>query len=58
MDKKYYTCAEVAGIYGVKVSTVWSWVRDGKLGSVRIGKRYRIRQQDLDSFEVAEITTK
>lgn len=54
MDKKYYTCAEVAEIYGVKVSTVWSWVRDGKLGSVRIGKRYRIRQQDLDSFEVAD----
>lgn len=53
MDKKYYTCAEVAQIYGVKVATVWSWVRDGKLGSVRIGQRYRIRQQDLDYFEVA-----
>nr|DAH86377.1 MAG TPA: helix-turn-helix domain protein [Caudoviricetes sp.] len=52
MDKQYYTCAEVAQIYGVKVDTIWAWVRNGKLGSVRIGQRYRIRKQDLDSFAV------
>lgn len=26
MDKQYYTCAEVAQIYGVKVDTIWAWV--------------------------------
>ena len=51
MERKLFTCAEVAEIYGVKKATVWSWVRSGKLGSIVIGRRYRIRQQDLDVFE-------
>ena len=51
MDKKYFTCSEVAQLYGVKVYTVWSWVREGRLGAVKIGQQYRIRQQDLDAFE-------
>ena len=53
MEKKYYTCAEIAQTYGVKVSTVWCWIRSGKLGSVRIGKRYRVREEDLEVFEAS-----
>ena len=50
MDK-YYTCEEVAEIYKVKVKTVWSWVKSGKLPAVKLGRYIRIRQSDLLRFE-------
>lgn len=49
--EKFYTCEEVSEIYRVKISTVWAWVRSGKLKAVCIGKQYRIRREDLEEFE-------
>ena len=51
MEKFYTTCEEVAEMYRVKVSTVWAWVRAGKLKAVRVGKQYRIPKEALDEFE-------
>lgn len=51
--EKYFSCKEVAEKYGVKVKTVWGWISSGKLKAVRIGKLYRIKQQDLDAFEAS-----
>ena len=51
MDKKYYSCDEIAKMYGVKKSTVWFWIRNGKLKAITVGRFYRVRQQDLESFE-------
>ena len=45
------TCADVAKMYGVKVSTVWAWVREKRLAAVRIGKAYRVKPKDLEQFE-------
>ncbi len=50
MDR-FYTCEEVAEMYRVKVSTVWSWIREGKLRAVKIGKNYRIDKQSLAEDE-------
>lgn len=50
MDR-FYTCEEVAEMYRVKVTTVWAWVRDGKLRAVKIGKVYRIEKEALEEFE-------
>ena len=50
MDR-FYTCEEVAEMYRVKISTVWEWIRVGKLSAVRVGKQYRIRKEDLAAFE-------
>lgn len=52
MDK-FYSCEEVAARYGVKVITVWDWVRKRKLPAVKIGKQYRITADDLAAFEDA-----
>lgn len=52
MEKRFFTCEEVAEMYNVKISTVWAWIRNGKLSCVTIGRRYRVRQQDLDTFEM------
>lgn len=49
--EKFYTCQQVADHYGVKVITVWDWIRTGKLKAVRVGKQYRIPKESLAEFE-------
>lgn len=44
---KLYNCQEVADRYGVKIITVWDWIRKKKLPAIKIGKEYRIREADL-----------
>ena len=48
---KMYTCEEVAERYGVKVITVWDWIRKKKLSAIKIGREYRISADDLENFE-------
>lgn len=56
MDK-FYTCKEVAERYKVEVITVQEWIRQKKLSAIRIGNRYRIKENDLLEFEKARVTT-
>ena len=49
--EKLYKCKEVAEMYRVKVSTVWEWIKSGKLKAYRIGRLYRIYKEDLAQFE-------
>lgn len=51
-----YTCEEVAKRYGVKVITVWDWIRKKKLAAIKLGKEYRISDDDLKAFETARRT--
>ncbi len=48
---KMYTCEEVADRYKVKVITVWDWIRQKKLNAIKIGREYRINEEDLIKFE-------
>lgn len=48
---KLWTCEEIAERYGVKLTTVWAWIREKRLSAIRIGKQYRVRPQDLEDFE-------
>lgn len=54
---KFYTCKEVAERYKVEVITVQEWIRQKKLSAIRIGNRYRIKENDLLEFEKARVTT-
>ena len=49
--EKFYDCKQVAAHYGVKIKTVWDWIRAGKLKAVRVGKQYRIPKEALAEFE-------
>ena len=49
--EKLYSCEDVANRYGVKVETVWAWIRDKRLLAVKIGKSYRAKENDLAAFE-------
>lgn len=54
---KYLNCQDVATRYGVKVITVWDWIRKKKLPAIKIGKEYRIKDSDLQWFEENRRTT-
>jgi excisionase family DNA binding protein len=54
MEKKFYTCKEVAERYGVKETTVWEWIRTGKLDAMTFGSGrpiYRVPADALEAFE-------
>lgn len=53
---RFYTCEEVAEIYKVKTLTVWDWIRKKKLGAIKIGRDYRITQEQLDNFNESRKT--
>lgn len=55
---KMYTCEEVAEIYGVKIFTVWDWIKRKKMQALKIGREYRIREEDLKKFEESASTIK
>ena len=46
-----YTCDEVAKRYKVKVITVWDWIRQRKLNAIKLGREYRVSEDDLIKFE-------
>lgn len=48
---KLYNCEEVAERYDVKTSTVWEWIRKKKLQAIKVGKGYRISEEQLKTFE-------
>ena len=54
---RLFTCNEVAERYRVKVITVWDWIRSGKLSAVKLGRDYRISEDDLQKFETDRKTT-
>lgn len=54
---RLFTCNEVAERYRVKVITVWDWIRSGKLPAVKLGRDYRISEDDLQKFETDRKTT-
>jgi excisionase family DNA binding protein len=46
----YLTVAEVAGQLRVSNMTVYRLVQSGELAAVRVGRSYRIREDDVDRF--------
>ena len=44
------TVAEVAQDMRVSTMTVYRLIKSGELAAVRVGKSYRIRADDLDTF--------
>lgn len=51
--EKFYDCKQVAERYGVKITTVWDWIRADKIKAVRVGKQYRIPKEALAELEKA-----
>src|ERR671926_1928412 len=41
---------EVAGLVGVKETTVYRWCKEGRLPCLKVGKHWRIRREALEDF--------
>ncbi len=49
MDE-YLTTKEIANLLRINVLTVRRWIMAGKLQATSLGKEYRIKKTDLESF--------
>ena len=46
----FLTVAEVAQLMRVSTMTVYRLIKSGDLAAVRVGKSYRIREDDVDRY--------
>jgi len=53
---RYVTVAEVAGQLRVSNMTVYRLVQAGQLPAVRVGRSYRIREEDVDQYLAGQYT--
>ena len=44
------TLQEVADYLRISMVSCHGWVKDGKLPAIRVGREWRVRQSDLDSW--------
>lgn len=50
-ERGYYNISEAATLLGVNRSTIWRWIRDGRLPAARLGHRTtRITHEDLEQL--------
>lgn len=49
-QEKYYTVEQVARILQVHWQTILSYIKAGELGAFKLGRGYRISEQDLKDF--------
>lgn len=54
LENQFYTLEEIAKMLKVSYLTVYRWVRAGKLLSFKVGKQYRIKNKDLESFIISK----
>lgn len=47
---KFYTVAEVARVLRVSNMTVYRLISSGQLPAVRVGKSYRLREEDVNRY--------
>lgn len=50
MSPSLLTAAEVADQLRVSTMTIYRLIRRGELPAVRVGRNYRVRVQDLDTY--------
>jgi len=50
VSSRYLTVAEVAATLRVSNMTVYRLISAGRLPAVRVGRSYRLRQDDLDRY--------
>ncbi len=53
---RFLTVAEVAAILRVSTMTVYRLIKAGRLAAVRVGKSYRVREDDVDRYLASTYT--
>ena len=47
---RFLTVAEVAALMRVSTMTVYRLIKNGELRAMRVGKSYRLREEDVDAY--------
>ena len=55
MGTQLLTVNEVADLFRVSSMTVYRLIRSGELPAVRVGRSYRVREDDLDAYLQAQV---
>jgi excisionase family DNA binding protein len=53
---RFMTVAEVATLMRVSTMTVYRLIKAGDIPAVRVGKSYRLREDDVDGFLASRYT--
>ena len=53
---RFLTVAEVASLLRVSTMTVYRLIKAGDLAAARIGKSYRLREEDVDRYLAGSYT--
>ena len=53
---RFLTVAEVAGMLRVSTMTVYRLIKGGQLPAARVGKSYRVREEDVDRYLASTYT--
>ena len=57
MEKDIYTVPEVARRLQVTGKTVRAWISERKLTAIRVGREWRIREEDIQAFIQQHLST-
>ncbi|HKH36715.1 MAG TPA: helix-turn-helix domain-containing protein, partial [Rubrobacter sp.] len=49
-EMELLAATDVAGMIGVKETTVYRWCKEGKLPCLKVGKHWHIRREALEEF--------
>ena len=49
-DQKLYTVRQIAELLNLKDATIIKYIRLQKIGSIIVGRQYRISQEQLDEY--------
>jgi excisionase family DNA binding protein len=49
-EKQLLGAEDVAGLIGVKQTTVYKWCKEGRLSCLMVGKHWRVRREALEDF--------
>jgi len=49
-ETELLAATDVAGMLGVRETTIYSWCKEGKLPCLKVGKYWRVRRQALEDF--------
>jgi excisionase family DNA binding protein len=55
-EARYLTVGEVAALLRVSSMTVYRLINAGELPALRIGRSFRLRQEDLDHYLAGRLT--
>jgi len=50
MEEKFFTTEQVANILQVHPFTILKFIKQGKLKGIKIGRRYRLKESDINNF--------